>query len=92
MKKMVTKFYVKEKFMECGIYIFSNTVYNVINEIIADDRKKVANALRFVGMQEKEDFLKENNKLSDFQQGVLYGIKLASIKVENYAKEGINDD
>lgn len=92
MKRLYKKEVIRNKFAEWGIDLFGNKVYDLINEIVADDRKAVATAIRFDAMEEREDFVEDGAELTDFQQGVLYGMKLAAVKVEGYAKEGFNND
>lgn len=43
---------------------------------------KAIKELRIAITEEKIDFLEENTELSDFQQGVLFGMKLALVKIK----------
>lgn len=42
----------------------------------------IAEMLTMAYIQEKADFLEESTELTDFQKGVLYGLKLATIKTQ----------
>ena len=85
MERLIEKSKVREKFLEYGIDIFGNKVYDVINEILGDYRAELVQYLTLTKAEELGDFYdnSEDFELTDFQQGVLYGMELAKVKIKN---------